>query len=194
MNKLSPTYWALRFSLPVLGLVVLFLSACENDVADIQRVIQPEEMSVERARSVELLYSDSAIVRVRIQAETMLSHLNEKEPYREFPDGVHVDIFNDNGQVGSRLIAKHATHYTKQHKVILRDSVVVWNAKGERLTTEKLIWDEKKEKIYSDEQVTVRTATEVIYGHNFEATQDFSSWHIKNVKGIVNADNLIPPP
>jgi len=47
-------------------LALVVLASCENDMSAIQRVISQEEQAVERARDVEILYSDSAIVRVRI--------------------------------------------------------------------------------------------------------------------------------
>ena len=61
--------------------------------------------------------------------------------------------------------------------------MVVVNRKGERLNTEKLIWDERNELLSSDRFVKITTAEEIIFGDGFEANQDFSRYRIFNVKG-----------
>jgi len=74
----------------------------------------------------------------------------------------------------------------------------IWEAKGnvvarnthmETLNTEFLIWDEKKEKIYSEHDVQITTKDEIIYGRGFEADQNFDKWKITKVSGVINLDD-----
>lgn len=173
-----------------LCLLMLGLSACENDMAEVQRVISKEERAIERARDVEILYSDSAIVRVRIKAYTMLNHLDKTKPRREFPEGFIVDFFDERKQVVSNLSANYAMHYTSDSKIFMKDSVVVWNKKGERLEAEELTWDEKEKKVYSDEFVKMTTADQIIYGYGFTSNLEFTRWKIKQVTGEIAADDI----
>ena len=85
----------------------------------------------------------------------------------------------------SELKANYAIHYENERRWEARKDVVVVNSKGERLNTEKLIWDERKEKLSSDQHVKISTAEEIIYGNGFEANQDFSSYKIFNVTGRI---------
>jgi len=169
---------------------MLCLTACENDMAEVQRVISQEERAIERARDVEILYSDSAIVRVRIQAYTMLNHLDKKEPRREFPEGFVVDFFDERKRVVSNLSANYAMHYINDSKIFMKDSVVVWNEKGERLEAEELTWDEKEKKVYSEEFVKMTTADQIIYGYGFTSNLEFTRWKIKQVTGEIAADDI----
>jgi hypothetical protein len=67
-----------------------------------------------------------------------------------------------------------------------RKNVVVVNEKGERLNTEHLIWDEKKEKLLSDDFVKITTKDEIFYGNGFEANQDFTKYRIYKLKGTIS--------
>jgi hypothetical protein len=62
------------------------------------------------------------------------------------------------------------------------------NERGEQLTTEHLIWDERRQMLNSDEFVKITTKDEIIYGNGFEANQDFSQYRIFNIKGIISVN------
>lgn len=171
--------------------LILCLCACENDMTEVQRVISEEEEAIERARDVEILYSDSAVVRVRIKAYTMLNHLDKKEPRREFPEGFMVDFFDERKRVVSNLSANYAINYINENKVFMKDSVVVWNEKGERLEAEELTWDEKEKKVHSDEFVKMTTADQIIYGYGFTSNLEFTRYKIKQVTGQIAVDDVV---
>jgi len=171
--------------------LMLCLCACENDMTEVQRVISEEEEAIERARDVEILYSDSAVVRVRIRAYTMLNHLDKKEPRREFPEGFMVDFFDERKRVVSNLSANYAINYINENKVFMKDSVVVWNEKGERLEAEELTWDEREKKVHSDEFVKMTTADQIIYGYGFTSNLEFTRYKIKQVTGQIAVDDVV---
>ena len=178
----------------VVFMTLLAFAGCENSISEVQRMVDDKETMVEKAKDVEILYSDSAEVKVRIRAKTMLDHADPKERKREFPDGVLVEFFNSSKSVTTMLSAKYAIHIEKDKQIILRDSVIVWNANNDKLTTEELIWDEKTQQIRSDKFVRVRSAKEEIYGRNFVSNHDFTKWEIKEVEGFVEVENLLDGP
>ena len=85
----------------------------------------------------------------------------------------------------SKLDARYAIHYEQERRWIAKNDVVVVNQKGERLNTEKLMWDENSGKLRSDEFVKITTRGEIIMGTGFEANQDFSKYKIFNIKGTI---------
>jgi LPS export ABC transporter protein LptC len=169
------------FFLVVLGIQLV---SCENDQAEIMRVTKVSKEPVEHIKELEILYSDSGLVRVKVNARE-LKKILFPEPITELPAGIHIQFYNENKNVTSELRAKYAIHYENDSKWEAQKDVVVINEKGERLNTEKLIWNEREEKLTSDERVTITTAEEIIYGDGFEANQDFSRYKIFNVKGIL---------
>lgn len=176
----------LTFLFSVVGL----LCACENSMEDIAALNEKLDTQVERAEVVEILYSDSAKIKVKIAGPTMLYHLDRKDPKQEFPDGVKVDFFDQFQQLSSVLTAKYAIRLEQKQQVLVRDSVVWESEANEKLETEELIWDEQKQKLLSNKFVVITRPDEIIYGHGFEADQDFSNARINAVEGRIAVDQL----
>ena len=71
-------------------LTTIFLISCEDVSYIEEEVITRAETYYEIADSVEILYSDSAVVRVRIKAPLLYNYSDSKNPRREFPKGILV--------------------------------------------------------------------------------------------------------
>lgn len=166
----------------LLALPAFFLSSCENDKSEIQRVTVRPNGPAEEIHELLTLYSDSGNVKVKVTAP-VLRRYNEPRPLTELPKGMNIEFYNDSLKVISHLTARYAVQDIKTKTWEARDDVVVVNQKGEKLNTEKLIWDEKNELLSSDRFVKITTAEEIIFGDGFEANQDFSRYRIFNVKG-----------
>ena len=175
----------------VLFFLILFtVVACENDPAEIEAFFEGIDTSVETASEVEILYSDSAQVKVRITAPTMLRHLDKKDPYQEFIDGVFVEFYNLDKTVSSTLTAKYAIRYDNKSQVIVRDSVVWKSINREKLESEELIWEEKSQKVYTKKFVRITRPDEIIYGYGFESNQDFSYSRINAIEGRLKVEDI----
>ncbi len=147
-------------------------------------------MAVEVGREVEILYSDSAIVRVRVTGPTLHNYMERENPRQEFPDGVKIEFLEPNLSVKSTITAKMAMRYQEKGRIVARDSVVLVTVKQEKLETEELIWDEKTAKVFTEKFVKVTKPGEVIYGYGLEAEQDFSYWKITIPKGRIKVEQL----
>lgn len=166
-------------------IATLAFTSCENSIEKIRLVTDAKTQPVESMEEIELLYSDSAIVKMKLTAPKMERFDDGKSPYVEMPDGMKVVFFDDDMQEESHITANYARRYETDGRVVTRDDVVVLNKKGEQLNTEQLIWDEKKRKLFSDEFVKITTANEIIYGEGLVADEDFLHYEIKNIKGTV---------
>ena len=60
----------------------------------------------------------------------MLRH-QDTSPYIEFTKTVHADFYNDSLTLESKLDAHYGRYMESQSKVFLRDSVIVFNTKGD---------------------------------------------------------------
>lgn len=169
-------------------LLLGFLSACENDINEVNRLFSSEETQVETALGVEMLYSDSAILNLRILTPKMIRHVADKEPWQEFPTGLEIDFFDPTGtEVTGRMTANYAQRYDHSAKFIVRDSVVWHGEKGEKLETEELIWEEENDKVHTNKFVIVSRPDEIIYGHGFESNKDFTRWRIRAIEGRIKS-------
>jgi LPS export ABC transporter protein LptC len=174
--------------LPLLALLVF--GACDYSRRHDDQVFTEEDTKVELGRDVEILYSDSAVVRVRIQAPTLLNYSEREDPRQEFPDGVKVDFLDGRLRVTSTLTAKTGVRRADKGAVIVRDSVVLRSIKNEELETEELIWEERTGRVHTDKFVKITKPGEVMYGYGLEATDDFSYWKILVPKGRVKTEQI----
>ncbi len=165
-------------------LIFVLLSACTREKIR-PMLLSENDTAIEVGREVEILYSDSAIVRVRIKAPVLHNVLERENPRQEFPSGIQVDFLGPDRQITSTLTSKTAIREMDKGIVTARDSVVLNTIKSERLETEELIWDEKAEKVRTDKFVKISKPGEVIYGFGLEANQDFSYWKIIVPKGRI---------
>jgi LPS export ABC transporter protein LptC len=161
----------------------LFIVGCDSDLTTVPREVTESDLYVERATNVEILYSDSAVVRLSIQAPVLLNHIQPGKEKKEFPNGIKVDFFNAFGLITSSMTAKSATQNERDNKIFIRKEVKVKSGNNETLETDELIWDERTKKLYTDKWVKVSTANEVIYGYGFAADQEFTYWKISKVRG-----------
>lgn len=164
--------------------LVLFLSSCENDIRTIKLLNSPDKLPVETAKDVELLYSDSAKVKVRMKAPVLLRYQGAVN-YLELPSGVTLLFYNDSSLVKSKLTANYAKRFIDDGKMVARSNVVVINEKGDKLETEELTWDEAQQKILIDPSVNVRitTADDTLLGKGLVSNQDFTKYKILKPKG-----------
>lgn len=163
----------------------LWLVSCKNDPSAIQEAFPAEAVYVEEIRDFEMLYSDSAKVKVRVKGPVMWRHLDEKNPRQEFPQGVEVEFLDDALRINSRLTALYAVRMEPDSRIIVRDSVVWTGLNNEKLETEELIWDERAKKVYTNKFAVIRRTDEILWGHGFESDQNFSRSRIKAIEGRI---------
>ncbi|UKJ08215.1 LPS export ABC transporter periplasmic protein LptC [Solitalea lacus] len=162
-------------------------TACENDLAKVNAIsAKITEKSVETSKGVEMIYSDSAKVKARLTTPLLLQYKTEK-PYDEMPKGLKVEFFAPNtSRVESTITARYGIRQPNERKIEVRDSVVVVNSKGDKLTSERLVWDEDKHIIYSDKFVKIISPDKIVQGYGFEAPEDLSVYKFKKLSGEVD--------
>jgi LPS export ABC transporter protein LptC len=164
--------------------------ACSDPIKETRQVFTQDDVAVEVGQEVEILYSDSAIVRVRVTGPVLHNYSGREKPRQEFPEGIKMEFLMPDLSVRSVLTANRATRYQEEGRIVAKDSVVLTTIKQEKLETEELIWDEKTAKIRTDKFVKVTQPGEIIYGFGLEANQDFSYWKILVPKGKIKVEQL----
>lgn len=167
-------------------------TACENDIAEVNYITAENEqrLPIESGKDVEMLYSDSAIVRAKLKSPQVDRYVG-KTNYMLLPKGMLVIFYDEDKQEETKLTADYGIGFDNgsgMNKMEAKKNVVVVNKKGEKLNTEHLIWDATTKKIYTDKFVKITTEDEVLFGDGLIANQDFSEWEIKNPKGVISID------
>ncbi|MFY9154324.1 MAG: LPS export ABC transporter periplasmic protein LptC [Prolixibacteraceae bacterium] len=189
--KLNTLPFRRKYLLLLVVLIPLLFSSCKNDISKIKTITKSDELPRITAEGFEMLFSDSSVIRFKLQTPKLITHENEKDPYTEFPEGVKIEKYDANMNIVSSITAQYAKQYTTDDRWEAKNNVIAVNLKGDTLKTEYLVWDTKKEKIYSDQFVKIIQKDQIYTGIGFESNQDFSSYHIKNLQGhiYINVDN-----
>ena len=163
----------------------IFLLSCVTKESEIAELFPDEEVSAEFAFDGYLLYSDSAKIRVKLNYDVLKKFKIENDAMTEFPEGIDVEFYDNNEVPSSWLVSKYAIRNDKQGTMTARDSVVLYNADGDKLETSELLWSEKDELIYTDKFVRITQPAEqdTSYGYGFRAKQDFSEFEIGKFSG-----------
>jgi LPS export ABC transporter protein LptC len=176
------------------GIFFLCLASCKNDPKDIDALVNKTAAQEDKAFDVTILYSENGKLKARLFTKEFVRNEVAKPPFVDMKKKLFVEFFDDSTmEVTSTLNAKYARYYEQQENVLIRDSIVVVNKKGERLNTEELVWNQKLRKFYTEKFVRITTPTQVMYGDGLEANEDFSWYQIKNPKGIVKVDKTDVP-
>jgi LPS export ABC transporter protein LptC len=178
----------------LLGIIVFafFIFRKEEDETTEEIVLfesNEEGVQVE-SFGVEYLFSDSA----RVSAQLIAGHVQEKETgegaatqtIHYLDQGVEVYFLNAYGQTTSQITSESGEYNRKAGLAELKGSVVLINKKGEKLETEQLFWDEKKDSVFTNKFVRIETPDRVITGRKgLRANTEFTSWTIIQSQGEV---------
>ncbi len=166
------------------GLVVLLFS-CESDIQKVKEFADIQNQPSIVAENFEGIFSDSTIIRYKLNTPRLIYHEDATPPHIEYPTGVHIEKYDARMNIIASISSNYAKFFTEEERWEAKNNVVAVNANGDTLKTEQLLWDEKKGKIYSDEFVKIIRADQIMTGIGLEANQDFSNWKIKNPKGTI---------
>lgn len=166
------------------GAAFLF-NACESNIEKIQAFISPEDLPTVEAYSFETMFTDSGEVRFSIKAPKLLRYEGEGKPYVEFPQGIELVKYDANQKIISSITANYAKQFEKEDRWEAKNNVIATNAQGDTLKTEHLIWEEKEERIHTEEFVRIIRADQIISGIGFQSDQSLQNWRIKNPKGTI---------
>lgn len=175
-DRPNPFFFRLKsFVSSLLSLVYCLLSvlaaSCENDLEKVNgdNLRKP---NVEEAYNIQSFLSQNGNIRAKLTSPFMLRYAMDTS-YLEFPKTLHVNFFDSTGKVESQVDARYGKYYETRSQVYLRDSVVVFNVKGDTLRTPELWWDQNTRKFYTQARVRIkRKGQQVIGGKGMEATQD----------------------
>lgn len=168
----------------ILPLIYVCLEGCSSDK------IEPPKIDITAADSIpsqesfnaNVTFSDSGRVKAILTAGRI--RVFSKFNYTLIDSGAKVDFYKE-GVYSSTLTGKRGKILDATKDVEVYEDVKLVSTDGSVLTTNKLLWVNKTQKIKSDEFVHITTKTEDIQGYGFEADQNLKNYVIYKVSGQV---------
>jgi len=170
----------------------LFAYGCSNDVQQV-RDLGIKKAAKEEASNITAYMSEGSKLKAKLTAPFM-QHEIQDTAKMIFPKGVKVEFFTDStGAVESRLFAKYAVNYEKLGKVLMLDSVLVYNLKGDTLRTNELWWDRNRQMFYTDKAAHVHQQGNNINSVGLTSDQAFKNISFTHVTGsLAVPDSTLP--
>lgn len=168
--------------------------ACKNDL-DRVAAVEVTESSPDRVTTqAEYLYSDSGRVTNRLRAGKIQEYMDKDEPRTDIADGLELLFYELDGTEGSRLTARRGRIWPNEGRMQVNEQVIFTNAKGEKLETEELIWEQDSARVHTDRPVKITRKGDILYGQGLDAAEDFSRYTIRQVTGsfALPSDTLAP--
>ena len=175
----------------VLGAMVMLLlfSSCSGKKKELgDDITERDSMAVMDTRGVTTLVSDSGVTRYRINTEEWLVFDRKNPPYWAFEKGGYLEKFDSIFQVEASIKADTAYFFNKEELWKLMGNVHIQNLKGEQFDTELLYWDQRAQRIYSDEFIRIEQPDRIITGHGFVSNQQMTVYTIRKPEGIFYVD------
>lgn len=176
----------MKIRILILLFLPVLLAACENNLDPVPKsdyLLLPTAS----AENFMTVMSDSGRIEVIMSAPLMEQWDNKEAPYTEFRKGIRVEYYDKDTVPHGSVTAKYGKYDVNSDTWILKDSVVVINEDNDKLETELLNWDQKKDLIYTDRfvKITRMKTEEIIQGFGFESDSHLRRQKIKKVSAII---------
>jgi LPS export ABC transporter protein LptC len=175
-------------------LFVPMLFSCTNDSKEVRDFLAEKNLPIGVAKNAFHIYKDSGQVTSKLITTQLNDFSNRKShPYNEFPKGVKIINFENDGKDSVTVIGDYALTYSKTSISELKGNVVVINhTENSVLETDQLFWDQKNKYFFSEKKFILTTQTDTIRGVGFESREDLTKWVSKNITGdiITNENEL----
>ena len=171
--------------------LALALWSCGGDERPYrQGTVDPEftpTMSTLRANTI---ITDSGYPRYRIIAPTWLMFDNAKEPRWTFPDGMHMEQYDNEGNIHSTIDCDSAVYFTGRQTWRLDGAVDISSVDGQRFLTQQLWWDRIYHEVYSDSFIHIERPDRVIEGFGFKSNDRMTRYVVLRPSGIFPASQF----
>lgn len=179
----------LSITVAIQAIVMLVLQSCSSSVENSATLgVERDSAAVMKTYNVTTLISDSGITRFRVKTNEWLVFDKKAKPAWEFPQGLHLEQFDENLEIHSEVDAKKAVYYTNLEEWVLSDSVYAVNVEGEKFETEILYVHQKKDRIFTDKFVKITQKDKIITGIGMESNQRLTKYKVLKPQGIIPLD------
>lgn len=195
LKRILPPYRRCRLSAAgglavFLGLLsVAFLSGCRKEKKlDVASSLRPDRMPTMLTTDVATLISDSGVTQYKIVTPVWYVYDNVDTPFWNFPKGLYLKKFDRKFNVVATIAADSARYFTNDKLWRLEGNVEMKKAPRDIFLSQRLFWDQRRGKIYSDTFIHIENATHTLEGTGFVSNDRLTVYRILAPTGIFPVD------
>ncbi|NRD19352.1 LPS export ABC transporter periplasmic protein LptC [Winogradskyella eckloniae] len=172
----------------VTAIVVTLFFSCTNDFSEIQKVGVLQNQPISEANLIDLKYTkfedDTVRLLANLMSPKMLDYSNRKFKFSEFPDGIELRTYDDDGN-RTTITSKYAIHYPQTDIIDLQGNVRIITHQNDTLFTEQLFYNQKLEWLFTNEPWKYGT----LHGIGFDSDKSFENFQMLEMGGDFELDN-----
>ncbi len=175
------------FLLAFLLTVAFFVSCSEPKVKPSVAEIEGAELPSQESWDDTIYFSENG----RLQAILVTAHLREYDEQKiKLLDSVYARFYNKNEKLTSTLTSDSGKVDDKKKEFVAMGNVVLKGKQGRVLYTDKLSWNSKSEKIYTDAKIKILDGDETIYGVGLTSDKTLDNYVIRKITFITTEEKI----
>ena len=136
--------------------------SCESNFREVQKSNFAEFTPSGEADSINLKYTDSGRIKSILISPKMLDYATVEFPFTEFPKGINVTMFDEQGKK-TFVTSKYAVTFKNTDLIDLQGNVKITNETGQVFETDQLYFDQKNEWFFTEKRYKFTDAKGVSY-------------------------------
>jgi LPS export ABC transporter protein LptC len=170
-------------------LLAFTLFACEGNYQNVKKLSLSDGAPIAEGKDINFKYTDSGKLVTNLLAQKLLDFSNLEFPYKEFPKGIEVHFWNEEGKKNT-VIADYAIQFDQTGLVDLRRNVVIVTADSVTLKANQLYWDQKNKWVFTDEpyQIKFKDGSYNEGAVGFDSSEDFTTFLSRKNQGVQLVD------
>lgn len=165
-------------------IAVTMLFSCEGNLDKVRALDISEDSPQAVGHALNLKYTDSGKVVAILKSPKMFDFTNLDFPYREFPEGLEVEFFDEDAQKNT-VTANYGIIYDETGLIDLRGEVVLVTSDSTKLEAEQLYWDQVQSWVFTDKPNTIRFPNGALNkGQGFDSDLNFSNFRSRTNVGV----------
>ncbi|MBT0607426.1 LPS export ABC transporter periplasmic protein LptC [Aequorivita echinoideorum] len=169
----------------VMALVfAITLFACEGNYENVKRLNLSDGAPIAEGKEINFKYTDSGKLITNLMADKLLDYSNLTFPYKEFPLGIEVLFWDEEGKK-STVTSDYAIQFDGTGLVDLRKNVVLVTADSVVLRANQLYWDQQNQWVFTDQPYQIKFKDGSYNdGAMFDSSQDFTTFLSRKNQGV----------
>lgn len=180
-----------RAALTVAGaMALLFVAGCHDEKkVDVASNLQPDRMPTMKTENVSTLISDSGRIQYKIVSPLWTVYDEADTPYWSFPKGLYLQKYDRAFKVIATVAADSAKYFKDMKLWRLEGNVEMHKEPKDLFLSERLFWDQRYGRIYSDTFIHIENENHVLEGYEFVSNERLTSYTVKKPTGIFPVRN-----
>lgn len=172
----------------VVVLTTTIFFSCKNNFKEIQQIGVLQNNPIGEAKNINLKYTDSGKIKANLLSPKMLDYSNRDFAFSEFPEGIHLSLFDDENNK-SIVLADYAISYNETDLIDLQGNVVLITNTKDTLYAEQMYYDQKREQLFTNSPVRFSFASgNSGRGNIFDSDIRFENYEILEGSGSAVVD------